>query len=748
MSKSPRRPIIAAAAGIQTILAPLGVPLAVAVAAGSAGTAFAQDTAPDRDPEALLEDFIHYVNIARYDVAADLAGELLGKAGSPSDFVDIVEGMGDLDRFESAIGRARRIPILESLAGALDQLYTAGKLERSRNPDEIAENLEMLKTGGTLARTLARDRLVAAGEYAMPQLAEAFLQGQDATLRARARGVLIDMGRQAVTPLATALASLDEQRQELAIEVLGRLGYRSAIPYLADTAQTSSAEAVRSAANTAIQALGGATSDVPGLYSELANDYFDERSELTSFPGEDYQLLWSFDPGLGLLMTPIVTDVYHEAMAMRLSEAALRQNAQLPETVSLWLASNFSREIETPEGYVNPVYADSRRDAEYFAVAAGSAASKRVLRRAIDARDEQLARRAIAAIERTAGSTTLLSAGDSGRRPLLDALQYPSRRVRYDAALAIASSQPEATFPGFERVVPTLAGMVREAGIRYAVTLVGDSAEAYTQERATLERAGYTVLPQARRSITDIAPTLAETPGIDLIVIDLPTAESALNAAEEVLADNRLGIAPIAVFVAPADEVRVSRQLSGRDNVIVRRSTISSAERRAAVETIVNDVTGGALSDDQANAYGDRALDALRDLAVAGNDVLSVSDAAAVLVLALEEATDDREVAIAEVLSHIGEQRAQSAVMDAALEASASGQRVALLGKVGDSAKRHGNLLPERQIRRLIDLASSPDTAVATAAAAVMGALELDGFQIVPLLLSDERIASSQAQSR
>ena len=740
--------------------ATLRLPLCAAVALGwlalVPGQAHAQGAArapaggadqPQRSPDQLLEDFIHYVNIARFDLAADLGAELIDRTDTPGDFVEVVESSGDVGRFEASVARARRVQRLESVASRLGELYRQGKLERARDPDEISASIEMLRTGGTLARTLARDRLVAAGEYAMPQLLDAFLQDGDTTLRARARGVLIDMGRQAVTPLAVAVGDLDEQRQLLAIEVLARLGYAAAAPYLSAVADRTGSDSVRDAARSAAGALDDGA-DTTTRFAMLAEDYFDERSELTSFPGEEHQLLWRFDPAIGLLMTPIRTPVYHEAMAMRLAERALEIDAARPGTVALWLAANFSREIDAPSGYTSPAYGTDRRDAEYYAVAAGSSSSKRVLRRAIDRENEQLARRAIAAIRRTAGRDALLDPGASGRRPLLEAMSYPSRLVRYDAALAIAASQPESGFPGSQRIVPTLAGMVRFAGERFAVALVGESTEAYTQQRGSLEQRGYTVLPHARGGLADLAGPLSETPGVDLVVIDLSSGEAALEAAQNALRDRRLGVAPIAVFVPPIDEVRVSQRLSGYDNVIVRRSTVSSSERTAAIELIVDRVTGGPLTFEQARSYRTRALAALRDLAVARNDVLSVEDAATILVPALDEFGPGLRLPVAEVLAHIGRRDAQAALMDSALSSSSTSQRVALLEKVGDSAKRFGGLLPDRQVRRLIELADAPEQEVATAAAAVMGALDLEGFRIVPLLLSDEPPASTRADSR
>ena len=88
----------------------------------------------------------------------------------------------------------------------------------------------------------------------------------------------------------------------------------------------------------------------------------------------------------------------------------------------------------------------------------------------------------------------------------------------------------------------------------------------------------------------------------------------------------------------------------------------------------------------------------------------------------------------ADVLARVGQQRVQVALMDTAMEASGEA-RVALLRKVTDSAKRFGNQLEARQVGRLTELAAKGTGEEATAAAALMGALNLPNSQVVPLIL-------------
>lgn len=681
----------------------------------------------------MLRDFIHFVRINRTDVAAGLGRQLLARGLSAQTFVDLVDQSGELARFQETLGRAMRSPELEPLAAAMLRLYERGKLERVRDPNEIARNIVLLK-GVLRARHEGRERLVAAGEYATPQLLAALLQRQDPELHAAAQSVLINLGQHAVIPLSVALPALDESGQVLVADVLGLIGYRASAPFLYDVLMRTPSPHVRAACERALGRLGGATltPDPAALYLQLAEDYYAQKLELTSFPGEEYQLLWTYLPGSGLHMTAIRTEVYHEAMAMRLAERSLalrpRGNDQ---ALALWLAANFKREIETPAGYENPAYGKDRREAMYYALAAGAAPMQAVLARALDTTNTPLARRAIAAIAQTAGEVSLRGPEDA-RRPLLEALMYPDRRVQYEAALALAKAQPTSGFRGSERVVPILASVIRDAGTRHAIVVATDR-EVGDGIRRALTRAGYTVFPVAAQ-LSDAAADIAQAPAIDLIVSNL-SAERTLALVGEVRSHARLAATPLLLMTDALDAPALARRYERDPMVAVRPSGLTDAHLTAAAADLVERATGGPITPDEASQYAARALAALRDLAIAGNTALDVSDATLPLIAALNETTGQTRMDVAEVLARIGQKRAQVALGDAALNA-AGPERAALLARVGDSARRFGNLLEPRQVERLVALArSASDPEERLAAAALVGTLQLPDIGLVPMIL-------------
>ncbi|TVQ60342.1 MAG: hypothetical protein EA378_12070 [Phycisphaerales bacterium] len=681
----------------------------------------------------LIRDIIHFTKINRAEAADVLMRELLSREISPEDFTRLIEDTGELVRFEEALALAVRTPELERSAARLARMYERGKLDRARDPEQIAENIAML-TGGARGRLLARQRLLEAGEYAMPQLLAALLQRANPSLQAEVQRLLIDKGQQAVTPLATALASLDPVRQELVLTVLGQIGSETVAPYIHDLLATTTNQEVASAGRRAITRLGtnDPARDVADWYLALANDYYNERRQLTSFPGEEQQLLWGYDGGLGLVMTPIRTEVYHEAMAMRLSERSLTLRGENAEALALWVASNYRRELQQPQGYTNPVYPASRRSAEYFAVASGTDVTQRVLARALDDRDTPLARRALAAIERTAGSAALRQ-GPRGRQPLLEALGYPNRRVQIESALALGSSQPRETFAGAERVIPTLADAVRDAETRYAVVLSSDQ-ELYQGYRQIVERLGYQVLPFSPR-LEALAEPLANVSGLDLVVTTLGE-DSTEAAIEEVRSSARFSATPVLALMPTRDYTRLQRRYERQQGVMLRPIAIDEQLFANAATELVRVASGGPISAEEAQSYAERSLRVLRDLAIGSSPVLDVRDATQPLIAALGTRTGPIRQSVADVLALVDEQRAQSALMVAALEASGA-ERVMLLNRTTESVKRFGSMLSQRQITRLVEIARTGSPGEATAAAALMGALDLPNNNILPLILDN-----------
>ncbi len=723
--------------GVRHLLAGLAL-------AGSLGLSTAVWAGEPPKDNQLLQDFIHYVFIDKAELAKPFGEALLKRLAPPlgtaegdaglklSEFVTLIELTGSQDRFERAATEGLRSPELESTAGRLLRAYTAGKLEQARDPAQIAKNISLL-VKDQRARLFGRERLVFAGEYALPQMLQALTRRTDPALSAEVRQLLVDMGKQSVSPLLAALPGLDAVSQETVLGILSEIPYKWSVPFIYDLHRSSKQEAVKKACERALTRITGAFTpevSISDAYADLAEAYYGEEESLTSFRGEATQPYWTFNPSIGLMATPVDTRVYHEAMAMRLAERALVLDRGNQRAVSLWLASNFSRELDTPGGYENPVYGKDRRDATYYAVAAGARASQAVLGRALDAKRTPLVRKAIAAIERTAGGGTLADSS-LGRNPLLESLRYPNRRVQYEAALALATAQPTSSFEGAERVVPLLGSCIRDASAKYAVVIAGDLERGNSLGKL-LTGLGYTVLPVAR-SLQGAEGAISETPGVDMIVTDLP-GPSTDATIKDVRGNARLSATPVLSLLDAKGLSDLSASYGRDEAVRLIRSGADPAAQAEAVKQLNDRATGGAIGGDDVAIYQTRALASLRDLAVSGNTVFNVADASGALTATLSTASGAIKMQIAEVMSRVGDKRLQTALMDAAMSAQGD-EMIELLGKVTQSAKKFGNLLDERQIRRLVEGANAGSDAEATAKAALIGALNLPNDSIVPLIL-------------
>lgn len=692
----------------------------------------------DVSDQQLLEDFIFYVNTANLAMAEATATALLDRDLGPARFVGLVEDSATMeDRFEQAYLRGLRFSRLEGLSARLWGQYEAGRRQRARDPIEISRNIFML-TKSPRQQLLARDYLSQAGEYAVPQLLDVLLDKQDQALEVEIQRLLEAMGSQIVAPLSAALLQVDGVTQEVLARLLGRVGYEVAAPYLAELRATTTNDDVRRAASTALQQLGfgaGRQMAVSNMYRDLGERFYDEPHSLTSFPNERHQLLWSYNPEYGLVPMAIQSEVFHEARAMTLAARALEINGSDTAAAALWVAANFSRELDQEQGYDNPVYpSSSRKGAMYYAVAAGPQIMQSVLARALDDRDTRLARLSIESLAQSAGGSALV--GSSGRS-LVEALAYPERRVRYEAALAIAKAQPRGLFPGSEQVVPILAGIIQNASTRNAVVVAGDL-ERQQQVRSVLESMGYTVLPP----VSDLGSafrSIAEVSGVDVLVTDLTTDRTVATIAE-VRSTARLRATPILALMSGAGAALQQAAYEDDPLTSLSRSGLSKEQLEASVDYLVAQTSGDPISEGEAEAYAISALEVLRDLAIGtgsgGRGAFDIGDAAAPLEAALGESSGEVRQRVAEVLSYIGFQRAQVALMDAAMDEVGSAQQELLI-RVIDSAKRFGNLLDARHVRWIVETAQLGDNDQATIAAALMGALNLPNTEFVPLILGD-----------
>jgi hypothetical protein len=162
---------------------------------------------------------------------------------------------------------------------------------------------------------------------------------------------------------------------------------------------------------------------------------------------------WMWDADKGLVRTEVPAEIFNDLMTLRTCEQSmtLAQDASA-DAVALWLDADNKREADLPSGATDPVRGD-QPSAHYFNVSSGARHIDDALARALSDRNAQVALKLTHSLSQIVGHSSL-----DGRigDPLTEALRFPDKRVRYEAALALGRSLPSKSFANQELVVPLL----------------------------------------------------------------------------------------------------------------------------------------------------------------------------------------------------------------------------------------------------------------------------------------------------
>ncbi|MDZ4829789.1 MAG: HEAT repeat domain-containing protein [Phycisphaerae bacterium] len=692
-------------------------------------------TMPTKNADRLqqIKQLLHLINIAKPDVAASQAQALLDGGLTAADLATLVDENDLGERFDKVMSRGRGMTGVEELAQRFDQMLREGRLELARQPARIDDAIA--KLNGTLREQMfARERLDAAGEYAVPKLLQVITSGKDPNLEIAATQVLTSMKHFAVSPLSAALIKLDPINQRKVAEILGDIGYPFAAPFLLEVMNDpKSTGDVKAAATRAFQRVGGTATDTSAQFAELARRYFVGDEALVAYPAETTNNVWSYDAFGGLTLTPVPTSIFREVMAMLMSRKALSFDPANQGALSLYVASDLRRENRLPKEVTDPIFGTAPYTPTFFAMAAGPSVDQTVIGLGIDRKDTALVRDSIAAIAQTAGAHTGGTAlvGGGGRQSLLECLRYPEKRVQYEAALAIGAALPDRTFPGDFSIVPLLAGAVRDAGTVNAA-VVASSEEDRRQLSGRLSTLGFLTLSGAS-TFPAFETELASTGGLDLLVVagSLESTKAAVDAAR--LAGMTIA-APIVVVVAETELARATRQFELDPGVVVWPANGRDETFKGAVDVAFAHQSGGRITEEEALDYTTRSLEVLKQIAISNSPIFSIRDAEKPLLEALDSRQGGVRLLVADVVALVPGAASQRKLIDSAMASSDEAEKIELLTRAAASARRFGNQTETRQVDALRNLVAQSSGPLAEAAGRLYGALDLSSAETVRLI--------------
>jgi len=697
--------------------------------------------AQEQNPTSLWNDFNHYVRIARPDLAQSAARELLDRADNDT-LLEVVES-GDYRDYNQTLRRARNMETLSETAQELGQRIQQARIERSRESERIRADIERLAKGPRAYQN-ALERLRAAGQYAAPHLLATLLDDSEEAKRLHpyVLGAIVAIGRPMVYPLSASLAELPPVPLAQVVRALAEIGYPRALPYIKEVLEIREFEsATRQKIASAYEQLAASAElplDAPAaeLFLTLGKNLYTAGTEEQVLPGYDSAtekgIVWTYGPDIGLVAIEVPGPIFPDVLSMRAAQRSLQLDPTLDAALSTWLAGNLRRENRLSAGAEDLSYR-LPRPAMFYAKAAGPLRQHDVLDTALDDGDTTLALDAIEALAATAGTEALVNRQGTSQ-PLLRALAYPDRRVRFHAAFALAAARPESPFPGSFRVVPVLAEAARQSPTRFAMAISSD-AERVNKLKAMLRELGFQ--PVGGPSLTALADFIGEGPGVDLVLVD-GGAEKVASVLQQSEVHYKLAAVPVLATVSSATQIELNRRFHDEPRLTVALRSNLTGDLQEAVHGARTRYAGDPIEAEEAKRLALRALDRLYEIALGSPEVFNVIDALPSLVGALDDDRHEIVVETGRILALIGEPKAQRALAETGLDnARSDAQRVALLESLARSANSFGNHLPARQTDGLLDLVQESHGDLALAASQAHGALTLPTANVVQMIAGE-----------
>ncbi len=400
-------------------------------------------------------DLLHYIVIGRLDLAKGYAQAIVQ---SP-DIEQLHALSKQTPQYYSILMQVYESSPDKELAELCGKIL--GLVERSRfvhraDPLNIDAEIKRLSTTAR-GRLAAAQRLQNAGEYAIMYMLDAMADKSRRDELPNIVWALGQMGRDSVRPLVAALQTQDVGLKAEIIKALGAIRYPESLPYLKYVVEKDSSSELRSLANASINEIEPDVLNMNAatLFYQLAGKYYYHTASLQPVQDVNSANMWFWDFTERRLAFEKVDRIYfNELMAMRNCEWGLKADPGFGWSIGLWLAAYFKAEaygIDMP-----PYFGEGHADSYVYATTAGPTYLHQALALAVRDRNPDVALAAVEALVTTAGEKSLFfQVGKS--QPLVQALSFDDRAVRYSAAIAIGSANPMQDFAESQLVAANLA---------------------------------------------------------------------------------------------------------------------------------------------------------------------------------------------------------------------------------------------------------------------------------------------------
>ena len=408
-------------------------------------------------------DFLHYTKIGRFDLAKSYAKAILDSNPDPVALLNLTLenplGYEIMLKVNESKPDAELVALTEQVMAVIEQ----GRFIRRSDPQIVVQEVKRLSSDTERGRMTALKRLREAGEFSIPFMLDVLADPDRRSEVGNVIAALPQIGQPAIRPLAAAIQTKNPAIKLEVIRALGNIGYPQALPYLKYIVENDDSNESKTLATQAIQKIDPTAYRLSAAeqFFKLGEMYYDHAESLqaTSAAGESQIWFWDTDTRR-VIWQSVDSRYFHELMAMRCCEWALKADPNFELSVGLWLAGFFKAEavgVRMPD-----YFGEGHAGAFVYATTAGPKYLHQALARGLNEGNAAVALGATEALIVTAGKKSIfVPVGPV--QPLLRALTFTDKAVRYSAAIAIATASPRGQFQESDLVVQNLAQAIASA---------------------------------------------------------------------------------------------------------------------------------------------------------------------------------------------------------------------------------------------------------------------------------------------
>lgn len=448
---------------------------------------------------------------------------------------------------------------LQPQAGAFMQSALTAAAALARDPQRLTMLIDQLKDPSAKVRREAVSGLADGGTPGIEALLAALADSGRSDEHANIRSALIALRGSSLEPLLGALVTQDPEFKAQIVEVLGRIGSRSALKFLVGQAvSTTNDQQVRATAEAAVRRILGSaptTEDAVAFLKDQTRQFLaGTPPQEPDFQGNVTVYRWD-DNERKLIAAPLPAQTAALVTAARIAADLYALAPQNLEARRLYLSSllqaaAYFNGLDQPLPPDNPAGAGA-------ATAVGVEGLTDFLSYALE-QDQPVAAAAAARLLGQIGSADLVQSGANEDSLLVRAARDANRRTRFAGVEAIVQLKPNEPFRGRDEFERSLAYLASYGGV--PKVLIGDSK---LQDGRTLagllNELGYEadVVATAREFIQKAAAS----PDYVLGLLDarLPGEESPDIIIQKLQQDDRSAALPLGLIV-PVEVVDSGRR--------------------------------------------------------------------------------------------------------------------------------------------------------------------------------------------